>query len=189
MPALGTLTTHHFRPHVRKAPMAPYVRPGPIHHLRPQARNLPSTPPPYLGDWAHFPVRLNGRDCAAYTGTMQSSGPPWEPTPQALTDAWGRRYYHPHSIPLLWTAGAGDREITAHARHTYLSGAYPRLRIPARPDLGIAETIAEAGPETDTDHPLTIAFTLAAQATLTVFLENPNPTYGPHTTWGDILTS
>lgn len=188
MSSLGTLRTHHLRPGFRKPDIGNFARTGTAHHFRPGFRFIPATPPPYLIDYAHFPVRLNGRAYDFASGASGQDGPPWKTAAQALTDTNGKRYYHAHSQQLLWTAGAGSRTITAHVRHTMLGALYPRLRVPARNDLGLAEQIATAGPETDTDHALALTFTMPQQATIMVLIENPSTEVDAYTTWGDILT-
>lgn len=145
--------------------------------------------PEYLADRAFFPVRLNGTPAHFYAGASSRDGPPWSSTPQPLSDVNGRILYHRHSIPLLWTAGAGARSLSIDVWHNFAAGAMPRLRLAAITPLGIAEQIATATATPNTKQTLTVAATLATKLTLIFFLECDNPDHGGSTTWGNIATA
>jgi len=189
MADLGTLTGRHFRPGINKNQFPPYTRTGPSHRITSLDHAPPDTPPNYLPSWAHYPVRLNGRECPMYAGDNQTYSTPFDNLPQPITNAYGRNHYHAHSIPILWTAGTGARSITVHCRHTITSGPLPRIRMEARSDLSLAAQTITADSTTDTDQALTISLTMPTQATLTIWLESTNPDPGFVINWGDISTT
>lgn len=189
MTALGTLLAHHFRPGLSDPGAHNYTRPFYNHSLRPHRRQIPATPPLYLPDWAHYPVRINGREAHFLSGNSFEKVWPWTTNAQAQTDANGRLFYHAHRVPILWTPGAGARTLTAKMRHNFTAGPYPRVILYARDDLSLADQIATAAATIDTDQTLVLSFTMPTQAAILIWLECANTAEGKATTWDTLTTT
>ena len=189
MSDLGTLSTHHFRPHVHTTDDAWKAR-GAIGRVLPKQLRADSGYTPTFGvDYWHYPVRLEMRALAFFSGTSDASSWPFTGTPQPLTDAHGRRYYHAHHVPILWAAGAGDRSLTVSVRHNYTSGPYPYVLIDDRADLGLDAARLDCPSTPNVNHDLEHEFTLTADAIVQLWLACDNTTPGEFTTWATVSTA
>jgi len=189
MANLGTLTTRHLHPHWHN--LIPY--PGdrgtlPTHH-RTHLRRTPDTPPPYLADYAHYPVRMGDRAGPLYPHVTNDLAAPWPRAPAPLTNPNGRPIYTPHRIPLLWTVPAGAHSVTATVTHNCTTPPYPTLSIDPDPGAGVPALSAAAPATPNVTADITIDLAPIIPVTLTLWLSCLNHAPAITTTWGTISTT
>jgi hypothetical protein len=144
-PDLGELIAHHFHPDRRSTDDDFRDRSGPLRHLHPHRRDPAHVSPVYLADFAHCPIRLNGRECPAYYGPSEHDGWPWTRAGQAATSPSGRIFYHPARWRLLWLVSPGLRTLSVPVVTNYAEGIRPRLELRAQAALGVAADYADSG--------------------------------------------
>jgi hypothetical protein len=141
-PDLGELLAHHFHPTRRSTDDDFRDRSGPVHHLHPGRRKPALVAPVYLADFAHCPIRLNGRDCPGYYGPSAHDGWPWTLAGQPATSTEGRIFYHPMRWRLFWLVAPGLRTLSVPVACNYQNGVRPRLELRANAALGVAAAVS-----------------------------------------------
>lgn len=189
MADLGTLPTHDLHADAHGEDLAYRDRSGAVHDWHPLIiANIAGTPN-YPGTAAHYPVRLNGRECQMNSGASPSGSWPFTVAAQPWADTFGRIVYHPCHIPLLWSVSAGARTVSVKLKHTVVTGALPRVTLHSDQLMLVSSETQIAGAAINTEHELLFSIAPIIGGSLLLSLSNLSHETGETVTWGPILTT
>jgi len=189
MSALGAIATHDLHADCHALDADYKIRSGPSHDFHGHARQIAPDTPDYLGDYAHYPVRINGRPHLMTSLGSQRNAWPFTLVPQPYSDAYGRIIYHPGIITLLWSVSAGAHNVSVDVKHHCESGALPQLQIRGNQNMDVADAIATAVAAMDAGETLSLTINPTLAGTIMIDLINTNPLESATVTWGDIATT